>query len=475
MNQPYRGLGEWWAAQRRVAEAEAEGKSTKAACPTHHTDTSEGTWDAGANMRRLPSPMSVGVAKREFALYDGEQVQDGKIVKAACSLPHHDVSTDGSPGAANLAGVRNALARLSQVQGYSDADKAAAKAHLQAHLDDQPGNASMDTGKITRRESAMTLERLVVPIEWKAADVGDGVLEGYASTFGNVDLGGDVIVKGAFKKTIANIKANGIPLLADHMPTVNSVLGTIFDAKEDDYGLLVRAQMSAAQSAQDARMKMIEGHVNKMSIGYETMNADMEDRNGEPVRLLKEIKLWEASVVVFPMNPQAVISRVKSIMEMNDCTALLPTGAYDQMVAAAKSANTITVSAGSMIAGTLTPDSPADEAGGTGDEPVEEKAVPAAVPADEAEKKADEADKGTPQGWDRWRSEAVLSGHDPSEVADPVRRTRLDELLRLEEDSYIYRSLDPAARAELDRQLRDTVNEVNNTRRRYTHPSVEEE
>ncbi|WP_162830322.1 HK97 family phage prohead protease [Amycolatopsis palatopharyngis] len=165
----------------------------------------------------------------------------------------------------------------------------------------------------------MGLERLVVPIEWKAAD-DDQTLEGFASTFGNVDLQGDIVVKGAFKKTIANIKANGIPLLADHIPSTAHVLGTIFDAEERDKGLWIKAKLSKAPSAQDTRTKLIEGHLKKMSIGYETMDHAFEDtKDGQRVRLLKELKLWETSVVVMPANPAATISRVKSVVaELGD-------------------------------------------------------------------------------------------------------------------------------------------------------------
>jgi len=160
----------------------------------------------------------------------------------------------------------------------------------------------------------MSLETMVVAIEWKASD-DDQTLEGYASTFGNVDRQGDVVVKGAFKKTIANIKANGIPLLADHIPSTAHVLGTIFAAEEREGGLWIKARLSKAPSAQDVRTKLLEGHLKKMSIGYEAMDHAYEDRDGQRVRLLKEIKLWETSVVVMPANPQAAISRVKSVVD----------------------------------------------------------------------------------------------------------------------------------------------------------------
>lgn len=160
----------------------------------------------------------------------------------------------------------------------------------------------------------MSLERITVPIEWKASS-DDQTLEGYASTFGNVDHGGDVVVKGAFTKTIANIKTNGIPLLADHMASTTSVLGTIFDAKETDKGLWIKARFSSAPSAQDVRIKMVEGHISKLSIGYETIAEKYADRQGKRVRELHELKLWETSAVVFPMNPEAAVSRVKSVID----------------------------------------------------------------------------------------------------------------------------------------------------------------
>lgn len=157
----------------------------------------------------------------------------------------------------------------------------------------------------------MARERKALPVEWKA-DPASGGLVGYASTFGNVDLGGDLVAPGAFAATIADIKANGIPLLADHRADTASVLGTIHDAEEDTTGLQVRARFSSAPSAQEVRTKLLEGHLGKMSIGYEALDYAYEQRDGQQVRILTQIKLWEVSVVVMPMNPEAVIAGVKS-------------------------------------------------------------------------------------------------------------------------------------------------------------------
>jgi hypothetical protein len=115
------------------------------ASPTHHTATVDGTWDAGPNEKRLPSPMSVTTAKKAYGYYDGVQVVDGNVTKEACKLLHHEVSADGTPGAAHLAGVRNALSRLPQ-SNIPDSEHPAIERHLHAHLDDGPQDRTTSNG-----------------------------------------------------------------------------------------------------------------------------------------------------------------------------------------------------------------------------------------------------------------------------------------------------------------------------------------
>lgn len=112
------------------------------ATPVHHTATVDETWDSGPNVSRLPSPMATSTANAMYAYYDAEQVENGKVIKGACKLPHHNVSTDGTPGAANLNGVRNALARLSQAD-IPASEHDAIRSHLQAHLDDAETEGAM--------------------------------------------------------------------------------------------------------------------------------------------------------------------------------------------------------------------------------------------------------------------------------------------------------------------------------------------
>lgn len=111
------------------------------ACPTHHTATVDGTWDKGPHEKRLPSPMGTATAKKAYGWYDDVQVVDGKVTKEACKLLHHEVSEDGTPGAAHLGGVRNALSRLPQ-SDIPESKHDAIERHLNAHLEDAPQDTS---------------------------------------------------------------------------------------------------------------------------------------------------------------------------------------------------------------------------------------------------------------------------------------------------------------------------------------------
>ena len=106
------------------------------ACPSHDTATSGGTWDAGAQEKRMPSPMPVEMARKMYGWYDAAAVEDGMMPKTAGKLPHHEMGDNG-PGPANLAAVRNALARLPQ-SDIPEADRAAVERHLRSHLSAQP-------------------------------------------------------------------------------------------------------------------------------------------------------------------------------------------------------------------------------------------------------------------------------------------------------------------------------------------------
>lgn len=134
-----------------------------------------------------------------------------------------------------------------------------------------------------------------------------GTFEGYASTFGMLDLGGDVVVKGAYAKTLATRGPKGIKLLIDHggLPA-----GVWEDLREDDVGLRARGRLLKGFPRMDELHALMEiGAIDGLSIGYRVVNASREASNG--ARLLEEVDLREISVVTFPMNETSLISSVK--------------------------------------------------------------------------------------------------------------------------------------------------------------------
>jgi HK97 family phage prohead protease len=153
-------------------------------------------------------------------------------------------------------------------------------------------------------------EHLIAPVlEWKAAG-GSGELEGYVSVFGNLDQGGDVVMPGAFKKTLAewSRSAQPLPLIADHDLSTDGVIGSVREAKEDPVGLWVRAGFSSDPKAQSIRTKMIEGHLKGMSFTYDAVKHYMGQVAGKSARFLQELRLFEATVTPFPMNTLALAS-----------------------------------------------------------------------------------------------------------------------------------------------------------------------
>lgn len=134
----------------------------------------------------------------------------------------------------------------------------------------------------------------------------DGTFEGYASVFGEVDEGGDIVVKGAFKKSLkAGIKPK---MLYQHNP--DQPIGVWPEVREDEKGLFVKGKLvRESQRGAECYALLKAGALDGMSIGYRTIRAERDERTG--IRTLKEVELWEISIVTFPMNTSARVSGVK--------------------------------------------------------------------------------------------------------------------------------------------------------------------
>jgi HK97 family phage prohead protease len=134
-----------------------------------------------------------------------------------------------------------------------------------------------------------------------------GRIAGYASVFGVVDRQRDVMMPGAFldhlQKPLSDIK-----LLWQHQ--WQEPIGVITQCFEDANGLYVEAQLLLdVARAKEAYSLLREGAINGLSIGYAPISYQIDPDTG--VRKLKQVELFEISLVTIPANPHAVISVVK--------------------------------------------------------------------------------------------------------------------------------------------------------------------
>ena len=140
-----------------------------------------------------------------------------------------------------------------------------------------------------------------------------GVIEGYASVFDEKDYGGDIVSRGAFKKSVKARGARGIKMLTDHRS--ENRVGVWEQIAEDSKGLIVKGRLlMEKQLAKDAYIDLKEGALDGLSIGFVTI-ADQMDR-AKNARILKEVDLREISLVSFPMLDSARVTGVKTRAEL---------------------------------------------------------------------------------------------------------------------------------------------------------------
>lgn len=136
----------------------------------------------------------------------------------------------------------------------------------------------------------------------------EGTFTGYLSVYDVVDAGNDVVCKGAFTKTISDQKGR-IPLLWSH--SQEDPIGYL-DLQDDAKGLRVKGTLLLGiQKAKEAYILLKSEAVSGLSIGFKALQKSIE----EGTRFLKELRLFEGSVCVFPMNDMARVDGVKSIAD----------------------------------------------------------------------------------------------------------------------------------------------------------------
>jgi hypothetical protein len=135
-------------------------------------------------------------------------------------------------------------------------------------------------------------------------ETGDFV--GFASVYGIEDLGGDMVMPGAFTRTIQQNPE--VVILWQHDPYHPIGLGKLEDSPQ---GLIIRGKLNLdVTKGREAYSLLKQGAIKGLSIGYDTITVSW----AQEVRQLLEVRLWEVSVVTFPMLPIAQVTSVKQAL-----------------------------------------------------------------------------------------------------------------------------------------------------------------
>lgn len=189
------------------------------------------------------------------------------------------------------------------------------------------------------------MDRARIDLEVKFATDKSGVFSGYGSIFGNVDQGGDMIVKGAFKDTLRAWEDKGKypPMLLQHGGFLSGAedllpVGKWTAMEENTKGLKVEGELFAlgTEKGQYIYEGLKSGALDGLSIGYRVKDFTQGTKPNEPRRTLKSLDLMELSIVTFPMNDKARVGAVKSIKTIREFEDFLrDVGGYSHAAAKA--------------------------------------------------------------------------------------------------------------------------------------------
>ena len=147
-------------------------------------------------------------------------------------------------------------------------------------------------------------------------EAGDGTFSGYAAVTGNVDLGDDIILKGAFSEWLDKADPSRVRVLWQH--DWNKPIGKTLSMREDDNGLAVDGELLLdIQKAQEARTLVKNNAIDGLSIGFRIDDFSYDN----DTRIIKKLSVMEYSFVTFAMNPNALVNDMKSckLDTVRDC------------------------------------------------------------------------------------------------------------------------------------------------------------
>ena len=170
----------------------------------------------------------------------------------------------------------------------------------------------------------------------KVSSSGDkGIVEALVSVFGNVDLGGDRMMAGAFADSLAKWKAKGdpMPFIFSHQwDNPDAYLGGVTEAVETEDGLVVKAQIDLAHPAAKRVFDLLKQRlITQFSFGfYAEEYAYVKDEVYGEVRELSKVDVFEVGPTLMGMNPETVLLEAASAVTRSQKAGRVLNGKNEQ-------------------------------------------------------------------------------------------------------------------------------------------------
>ena len=210
-----------------------------------------------------------------------------------------------------------------------------------------------------------TLTCEVVELKTLGSDEPAGTFEAIVAVFGNVDRGGDIVEPGAFKRTLSARNGRGLPPIVWSHNWDTPPIGVTTEAEETEKGLRIKGrlfvgegedspvarQVYTAMKARDGRGK---SPLREFSFGYQATEVGFKEVDGQEVRLIKHLDLFEVGPTLVGMNPATELVAVKNTTgALDDIRAALDE--QQQRVAAINAASATVLSKAVAAAITASP------------------------------------------------------------------------------------------------------------------------
>ena len=164
----------------------------------------------------------------------------------------------------------------------------------------------------------------------KDVDTEKRIVTGYFTNTGSLDSDKDIFERGAFRKTIEELGPKGknrIWHLWMHDPF--QPIAKPYKITEDDKGVYFETEVPSTTIGDMALALYVNGSMTEHSVGFNTIKY--EDDNEKDERIIKEVRMWEGSSVLWGANENTPATGMKAEQvnsRINNLDKILKTGNY---------------------------------------------------------------------------------------------------------------------------------------------------